>query len=68
METEYNFHSGAELGKMLNDMAYIPYHLYDDTPISFDEEAFIIPDDLLNIPLGALRRLSTPFLRNFTHN
>jgi hypothetical protein len=42
-------------------MAHIPYHWYDDTPISFEEEAFFIPDDLLIVPLGALRTLFHTF-------
>jgi hypothetical protein len=42
-------------------MAHIPYHWYDDTPISFEEEAFFIPDDLLIVPLGILRALFHAF-------
>jgi hypothetical protein len=57
VEAGYDFRNGAELGKILNDMAHIPYHWYDDTPISFEEEAFFIPDDLLTVPLGTLRTL-----------
>lgn len=69
MEAEYGFRSGAELGKIFNDMAHIPYHWYDDTPISFEEEAFLIPDDLLIVPLGALRTLFHTFtqLTTFTY-
>ena len=54
-DNQYEFRSGAELGKILNEMAHIPYHWYDDTPISFEEEAFLIPNELLTIPLGDLR-------------
>jgi hypothetical protein len=64
IENEYEFRSGAELGKILNDMAHIPYHLYDDTPISFEEEAFFISDDLLTVPLGILRTFVIPYLSN----
>jgi hypothetical protein len=55
---DYDFPSGAEIGRALMEMARTSQFDYNKPPPSFEIEAFLIPDDQLVVPLFYLREIA----------
>ncbi|CAG7854729.1 SubName: Full=Uncharacterized protein {ECO:0000313/EMBL:CCA66369.1} [Serendipita indica DSM 11827] len=51
---DFGLMSGTDMGRVLLELDRIPFHWYCAPPVSFKEEAFLIPEDQLIVPLGRL--------------